>query len=152
MTSDIQLRDANADDLSAVCSLLTAAHLPLDGVEEQFGAAYVIAETDGEIVGVEGVERYGDAGLLRSAAVAQAWRGRGIGEQLTRERLAYARRQGMREVWLLTTTASDFFPRFGFERVTRDEAPAPLQASREFRDACPASAIAMRIQLLENQQ
>ena len=44
----------------------------------------------------------------------------------------------------LTTTAERFFPRFGFERITRDDVPASVQASIEFREACPASATVMR--------
>lgn len=149
MASGVVLRPAEAGDLPRVRELLAGAGLPLDGIEDQFGPAYVVAERDGELVGVEGVERYGDAGLLRSAAVAEQMRGQGLGEALTRERLSWARGQGMRELWLLTTTASEFFPRFGFARAVREEAPAPLQGSPEFREACPASAVAMRLTLQE---
>ena len=38
---------------------------------------------------------------------------------------------------LLTTTAERFFPGFGFERVERVDVPASVQASVEFRSACP---------------
>lgn len=37
----------------------------------------------------------------------------------------------------------DFFPRFGFETITRDEVPASGQDSVQFRGACPASAVVM---------
>jgi amino-acid N-acetyltransferase len=50
-------------------------------------------------------------------------------------------------VFLLTTTAERFFPRFGFEEIARDEVPASVQASVEFQSACPASAIVMRKRL-----
>lgn len=143
----ISVRAACPDDIHAVVHLLTAAHLPDDGLEEQFGPAYAVAEADGTIVGAEGIERYGDAGLLRSAVVSDAWRGRGVGEMLTRDRLTWARSAGLREVWLLTTTAADYFPRFGFTRVERSAAPASVQASREFAEACPATAVAMRLSL-----
>lgn len=140
----ISIRSATADDLTVVQQLLRAADLPLDGLDEQFGEGYAIAECDGVAVGVEGVEVYGDAGLLRSAAVQPAWRGRGVGDALTHDRLSWAAARGLREVWLLTTTAADYFPRFGFERASRDAAPDAVQRSREFAEACPASAIAMR--------
>ena len=43
--------------------------LPLDGLGDQFGDAYAVAESDGQVIGVEGIEVHGDDGLLRSAAV-----------------------------------------------------------------------------------
>jgi amino-acid N-acetyltransferase len=50
-------------------------------------------------------------------------------------------------VFLLTTTAEGFFPRFGFEAVRHADVPASVQASVEFQSACPASAIVMRKRL-----
>lgn len=141
---DISIRAAQALDLAVVQRLLSAAHLPTDGLEEQFGDAYAIAECDGQAIGAEGIEIYGEAGLLRSAVVDSAWRGKGVGDALTQDRLRWAAKRGLREVWLLTTTAADYFPRFGFERAARETAPAAMQRSREFAEACPASAVAMR--------
>src|SRR5690349_21699963 len=67
-SSQYEVRPARAEDREAVADLLTRASLPLDGLEEQFGEQYVVADADGKIVGVEGIERYGSSGLLRSAA------------------------------------------------------------------------------------
>jgi amino-acid N-acetyltransferase len=74
-------------------------------------------------------------------------RGAGLGARLTEAAIADARRRELPALYLLTTTAERFFPRFGFERITRDEVPASVQASIEFRGACPASAIVMRKRL-----
>lgn len=141
----------NSDDLAAVRTLLAAAQLPLDGLEEQFGASYAVAECAGRVVGAEGIETYGDAGLLRSAVVDDRWRGKGVGDALTRDRLAWARARGLREVYLLTTTAASYFPRHGFIRIDRATAPDALQQSREFAEACPATAVAMRVVLTPDQ-
>ena len=46
-------------------------------------------------------------------------------------------------VYLLTTTAARYFPRFGFVETGRDAVPADVAATDEFRSACPASALAM---------
>jgi amino-acid N-acetyltransferase len=143
----VTIRGARADDLAAVRALLDSAQLPLDGLEEQFGAGYAVAEADGTVIGAEGIETYEDSGLLRSAVVHDAWRGRGIGDALTRDRLDWARSRGLREVYLLTTTAADYFPRYGFTRVERSSAPAALQRSREFAEACPQTAVTMRLVL-----
>lgn len=146
-TEAVTIRAARSDDLAAVRTLLAAADLPVDGLEEQFGASYAVAECAGAVVGAEGMETYGDAGLLRSAVVNDRWRGQGVGDALTRDRLAWARARGLREVYLLTTTAANYFPRHGFVRVDRATAPAALQQSREFAEACPATAVAMRLVL-----
>jgi amino-acid N-acetyltransferase len=50
----------------------------------------------------------------------------------------------VREIYLLTTTAEHFFPRFGFARIPRADVAPTVRASEEFRGACPDSAIAMR--------
>ena len=141
------VRPASVRDLPAVKSLLASASLPLDGVDEQFGEAYAVAEAGGEIVGAEGIEVYDGSGLLRSAVVHPYWRGRGVGELLTRDRIEWARRAGLERVYLLTTTAESYFPRFGFARVERAEAPPAVRESREFAGACPATATLMELRI-----
>lgn len=146
MTATPSIRAATADDRAAVHALLRDAALPLDGVPDDL-AHFLVAEQDGALVGVIGLEAYGEVGLLRSAAVAAALRSSGVGERLVRALLDAARTAGIRELTLLTTTAEAWFPRFGFERITRDDAATALQASEEFRGACPASATTMRLRL-----
>lgn len=147
MSAEVTIRSARPADLQAVEAALGAANLPLDGLRDQFGDAYAVAVSDGRVIGVEGIEVHGDDGLLRSAAVLDAWRGRGIGDALTRDRIEWARRRGLRSLYLLTTTASDWFPRFGFVPADRDSAPDAVRRSREFAEACPSSAHFMRLQL-----
>lgn len=138
------IRAAHWQDAVAVRALLAHAKLPLDGVPDDL-AHFLVAESDGTVVGVIGLEPYGDAALLRSAVVAPAVRGTGLGVRLVHALLEAARASGARELVLLTTTAEDWFPRFGFERITRESAPASMHASEEFRGACPASAVVMRL-------
>lgn len=140
------IRAAAPSDLGAVHALLTAAKLPLDGIPSDL-AHFLVAERDGAIVGAIGLEDYGAAALLRSAVVSPTLRGTGVGERLVRALLDATRAKGTTEVVLLTTTAESWFPRFGFERITRDEAPASVHASEEFQGACPASAVTMRLRL-----
>ncbi|HSR16381.1 MAG TPA: arsenic resistance N-acetyltransferase ArsN2, partial [Gemmatimonadales bacterium] len=127
----------------AVEALLTGAGLPLEGVPADL-AHFTVAEHAGDgVVGVAGLELFEHTALLRSLAVAPAWRGSGVGHQLVEAVLAEATRCGCRDVYLLTTTAADYFPRFGFACVSRGTVPEPLHASAEFRGACPASATCM---------
>jgi amino-acid N-acetyltransferase len=136
-------RAAADQDLAAVLQLLTASGLPVDGVEGNL-ADFIVAESGTVIVGVIGIERYGSAALLRSAAVSPDNRGAGLGTRLVKEVLERAAAQGIRDVYLLTTTAEEYFPRFGFSRAKRLDVPESVRASREFQGACPDSAVVMK--------
>jgi amino-acid N-acetyltransferase len=143
---DVAIGRAHSDELSAVLELLAEASLPAEGVAEHF-PDFLVARADGQVVGSVGIERYGPSALLRSLAVAPAHRGRGLGRALTERALDAARLLGVRRVFLLTTTAADFFPRFGFKRIHREEVDRAVQDSVEFRTACCASAVCMRLDL-----
>ena len=136
------LRPARAHDLAAVSRLLTDANLPLDGVAESLGD-FVVAESDGALVGVAGLERCGQYALLRSVAVRDAWRSRGVGRALVERVVADAGERGIPALYLLTTTAERYFPGFGFRTITRAEVPDGVRATAEFQSACPASATVM---------
>ncbi|HET8622736.1 MAG TPA: arsenic resistance N-acetyltransferase ArsN2 [Gemmatimonadales bacterium] len=140
------LRPATAADHSAVAGLLNRAGLPLAGVSADL-AGFVVAERDGRIVGTAAVEVYGATGLLRSVAVEPEFRSGGLGRAVVERALEAAERAGVADVFLLTTTAERYFPRFGFTAVPRDDAPEALEASAEFRGACPASAVLMHRRL-----
>jgi len=138
---------ARASDLPAVHRLLEAQQLPLDGVDEHLGTM-IVARTETGVVGAAAVELHADGALLRSVVVADTHQGQGLGHRLTESALQVASRHGADTVFLLTTTADRFFPRFGFGRIPRDEVPASVQASVEFQSACPASATVMKKKLV----
>jgi amino-acid N-acetyltransferase len=137
---------ATAADLPAVRDLLARHALPLDDVDAHLQTMVVARESD-RLVGVAALELYRDGSLLRSVAVDPEFQGRQLGHRLTEAALQLAYARGAGTVFLLTTTAERFFPKFGFEPITRAEVPASVQASVEFRSACPASAIVMRRRL-----
>ena len=140
----IRIRDARPEDWAAVSALLAAARLvPLDDTA-QFPPQYAVAEDGGVIVGVAGYERYGPDILLRSVAVAVSHRSQGIGAQLTADRLQHAQAAGATTAYLLTDTAAPYWQRQGFTPIDRNAAPRTITASREWSEACPASATAMR--------
>jgi amino-acid N-acetyltransferase len=135
-----------ADEREAVHSLLQSCKLPLDG----FDSAHVVAlvARDGNaIVGSAAIEFYGDAGLLRSVAVSPTYRGKALGIELTRAAIATAQSRGLTALYLLTETASRFFPKFGFVPVSRADIPVAVKTSVEFTTACPASAEAFHLSL-----
>ena len=136
------VRAATTQDLPRVERLLTASQLPLDGVREALGT-FVVAEAEGDLVGVAGLELCCDDALLRSVAVAPEWRSRGVGRALVTRVIAEAEARGLRALYLLTTTAEHYFPSFGFKKVERASLPDAVRATKEFTTACPDSATAM---------
>jgi len=144
------IRGATAGDYAAVADLLTASKLPLDGVRDAL-ATFLVAESGGALVGVAGLEVCCEHALLRSVAVAPAWRSKGLGRELVNRIIAGAEARGIHALYLLTNTAERYFPSFGFEQITRDEVPADVQTTSEFRGACPDSATVMRRTLAARQ-
>ena len=71
-------------------------------------------------------------------------RGNGFGEILVNYLEDYAKKIGLRELYLLTTTADIYFGKRGYVEIERDEIPENVQQSEEFSTLCPASAVAMR--------
>lgn len=140
---DFALRAAVPADWPAIEALLRKCALPLEGAREHLGN-FVVASRGGAVVGTAGLEVHGDCALLRSVAVPEQERNTGIGRALVESMIAAARGRGASNLYLLTTTAPDYFKRLGFDPQPRSSAPAALQASEEFQGACPASAIFMK--------
>ena len=138
----MRIREATDRDLSAVESLLSANDLPLDGVKENF-SSFVVAEDNGQIAGAIGLEKFGPVALLRSAVVSPEHRSSGVGRRLVERILERASDDGIEELFLLTTTAEKYFPRFGFSSTARSAVPAAVKASAEFQGACPDTAVVM---------
>ena len=150
--SGVRLREAQPDDWLAVESLLADAELPLAGAREHLRDFVVAEGAAATLLGCAALERYAAvaeagaarvSGLLRSLAVAPAARGLGLGASLVESLLSAARAQGLADVTLLTTTAAEYFPRFGFQQIAREAAPLAVRDSIELREACPASAVVM---------
>jgi N-acetylglutamate synthase-like GNAT family acetyltransferase len=145
--AEARIRAAGANDLARVRGLLREAKLPTEGLEDQFGENYAVAEVNGALAGAIGIEVYGRYGLLRSCVVASAHRGTGLGKSLTNERVAWAAKRRLEALYLLTTTAGPFFARLGFVESPRASAPAEVRASLEFTTLCESSAVCMRLGL-----
>ena len=125
-------------------SLLRTCYLP-ELFPNQLDEGYIVAEMERELVGVAGVERHGSYGLLRSVAVNPRLRGSGLGAAMVADRVAWTERQGMTSLFLLTMDAERYFVRQGFVRLEPDAAPGEIQASSQFMDLCPASAVLMKL-------
>lgn len=129
--------EAKVRELLAVCNLATS-DLQAARFEHFFGCGREDAPS-----GVIGVELQGKVGLLRSLAVDEATRGRGCGRRLVAEAEQYAARNGVQSLYLLTTTAEEFFRRLGYVRIDRAAAPEAIRQTSEFSGLCPSSSAVM---------
>ena len=146
-TAAPELRPATPVDLAPITRLLESSDLPTVGIEGAL-SSFIVAEFDGDIVGVVGLETCCDRyALLRSTAVASPWRGRRLGKKLVERAIGEAEARGFKALYLLTTTAEHYFPTFGFSKVERSVVPDAVKATEEFRSACPASATVMELRL-----
>jgi amino-acid N-acetyltransferase len=140
---DITFKHAVPGDMPAIIGLLKDAELPYEDVDMD-GRYFIVAAEKGKVIGVVGLEASGDHGLLRSLAVEASHRNEGLGKELLGKMILHARRTGVKELYLLTTTADKFFAKQGFEKTDRAAAPAALRETYEFMSICPVSAVCMK--------
>jgi amino-acid N-acetyltransferase len=129
--------------LSTAVKLLASAQLPTEDLTAEHCKHFFFAGSPAEPTGLVGLELFGEVALLRSLVVSADRRGTGEGSVLLRYAEDHARAQGVRTLYLLTTTAEPFFAKHGYQRAPRDTAPDAIRATREFAGICPASSAFM---------
>ena len=84
---------------------------------------FAVAERDGKVVGCTALTIiWADLAEIRSLAVDNAWRGRGVGRELVEWTIQEASRLQIRRIMSLTYEQA-FFERLGFEVVPKDSLP-----------------------------
>jgi amino-acid N-acetyltransferase len=137
---------AAAADLPGIRALLRDCDLRVEDVGAA-GQDYFVARDGAALAGCIGLEIHGRDGLLRSFAVAPAWRRRGIGAALHDRAVEEARARGVRRLFLLTTTVRERALRAGFVDVPRSQVPASIRDGEQFRTLCPSTATCMELRL-----
>ena len=137
---------ATADDEEKVRELLIASQLPHEDIQPHL-RNFILAKNGDELVGCVGLEILSGCALLRSLAVSPLHRSIGLGNQLCVEIHQYARSLHLQTLYLMTTTASNYFAMRGYEKIDRELAPAAIRDTRQFTDLCPISATVMKMQL-----
>lgn len=143
---EVQLRPASLADGREVAALLKNSGLPVGDAEEIIEAFHVALDK-GRIIGCAAAERGGKSVVIRSVAVDPMYRDQGIASLLISTLLVRARAAGLREAYLLSTSAPLYFARWGFYLFRAEDAPAEVRASTTFREAERTSALCMRCDL-----
>lgn len=140
---DLSPEPARGHDLAPALELLRRSDLPEKGVADGFGHYFVVHD-DMQLVGLAGLEIHGEDGLVRSVVVEPDYRGQGLAKALVDSVVERARRLQLRALYLLTTTAHDYFGRRGFADCPRDLAPEAIRESWEFSTGCPTTSSFMK--------
>jgi UDP-N-acetylmuramate: L-alanyl-gamma-D-glutamyl-meso-diaminopimelate ligase len=126
------MRPAQRADLPSIKTLLTSVELAEPVREEQVGSFFTLRNESG-MVGVVALEVHGDDAILHSLAVDPEFRGSGYGWMLADMAVSQARWRGVRRIYLLTESASDFFAaKFGFRVVDRSTLSKAVAHSETF--------------------
>jgi amino-acid N-acetyltransferase len=125
---------------SGAIRLLEDAGLPASDLTDQHMHEFFYAGSATAPDAMIGVEIYGSDALLRSLVVSPALRSRGLGRLLVAKVEQYARERGVSTIYLLTTTAEQFFRARGYSNASRSAAPSSIQSTTEFAGLCPASS------------
>ena len=129
---ELELKPARPAQFDAIAGLLSAAELPVEDLN---------VATEGEVcVGVVGLDINESNALLRSLAVEQQHRSRGLGARLVDAIETEAQARGVTALYLLTTTATTFFERVGYTAHDRATVPPSIAATTEFSSLCPDTA------------
>jgi amino-acid N-acetyltransferase len=119
-SADVLIAKARKEELPEIMTLLDQCGLPREGLADHL-ATTLIAREGMDIVGCSALELYEEYALLRSVAVKETHRRRGLASRLTKAALDLARDHQITTVYLLTETASTFFPKLGFKLIPRSE-------------------------------
>jgi amino-acid N-acetyltransferase len=136
--------------LPAAVALLSSAGLPSEDLTQQHCDGFFYIGPEAAPAGLVGLELFGEVALLRSLVVSAGLRDSGAGSRLLAHAENHARTRGVKNLYLLTTTAEEFFARRGYARADRGHAPPAIRATREFSGICPASSAFMHKQLGED--
>ena len=149
------IRRARTGDVVAIQKLIntyaaTGVMLPRSRVQLYVALRdFMIAEEDGQVVGCCALSlSWEDLAEIRSLAVAESYRGRGLGEALFAACVHEARELGIHRVFALTTSP-DYFRRCGFSLCDKKELPHKIWNEcincPKFPDDCDETAVVLAL-------
>lgn len=131
--------------LEELQQFLRANKLPSSDLKLEGSIFIGYHDANGNLIGSGGLEQYGHAGLLRSVAVDEKLRGKALGNEIVEEIIDQAKQKKIKELYLLTETAHNYFLKKGFQDVPRENVPGIIKQTSEFSLICPASAVVMKL-------
>lgn len=143
MNNEIRVVAYRAEDRPEIEAMLKMAELATEDLNPKMLADFLVARQDGVLVGVIGLERHAKSGLIRSLVVDKSLRGTGLGKRLLFAMEVRARGRGIKQVYLLTTTAEEFFLAQDYRPLDRLDAPFGISHTQQFTKLCPSTSTFM---------
>ena len=138
----MHITEATPPMRAEMIALLQSQQLPVEDLPSQL-SDFFVAQEDGKLIGLIGMEQYGEYGLLRSMVVHPDFRNQQIAAALVKTLEQRATAAGIKALYLLTETAAIYFSKKGFSTVQRETVPDAIKVSSEFSHVCPVSATVM---------
>jgi amino-acid N-acetyltransferase len=145
----IVVRLAKENDMIAMEQLLDKTKLNKVGIAENLDNFLVVEDLRSEplpsIVGMVGLEIYGDKGILRSLVLrSEGWNSK-VGVELIALIISYGWRKGLKEIYLMASSSRSFFEYWGFVELAWDDVPDQLKVSSQFTEYNPSYVTVMRL-------
>lgn len=138
---------ASQNSFTAAIDLLKKNNLPTEDIDA--GTQLFVVEEGDKVIATVAVEYDYDNALLRSLSVSEEKRKTGIGADLVNFIEDYVQKQGVQNLFLLTTTAADFFTKRGYYIIDRSNVPEFIKNTKEYRVICASSSTLMKKQLTD---
>ena len=138
----IDICEAMGQEQETVLVLLSKVNLPIEGAADHF-QNFFVAQDGSQLVGCAGIEIYDDVGLIRSVAVHPFFQGQGIGHALVEEIQSFSNDKGLKEIYLVTDTAEQFFSGLNFVTISREDVDLRIKQSIEFTVLCTKRGVYM---------
>jgi amino-acid N-acetyltransferase len=123
----IIIRSMVENDVITVKQLLTKADLSCDHLLAGQRHYFVLENPQWPLIlGAIGLEKYDHDGLLRTFVIERSLWNKELGNKCMNILLNYARQQGLKRLYLVTTASHTFFTELGFVSIDRDELPSSL--------------------------
>lgn len=129
-----------------IIELLQQSKLPFSDIEES-NSIFIGTYKENELIGCIGLELRGTIGLLRSLAVSDNQRGKGLALRLTDRMIEIAKSRSLESIYLLTTDAEKFFEKVGFNKTIKASAPDQIKETKQYSVICSESAVVMKIEI-----
>ncbi len=139
---------ARIRDIPPIKKILSDLDLLTIGVSTESADRFLVLRNETGFVGCVGLEVFGEDAILRSLAVKKSARGVGYGWLLADTIIAEAKHRGVKQLYLVTQTAKDYFAeKHGFRIIEAATASPAVRESDIFQAEMCADATAMRLDL-----
>ena len=133
------IQSISQSEIHLAKELLLANSLPASDLDEAPVQFFGIKEND-RLIAIGALEIYGTNALVRSVAVHCTYQNNGYGVKIVQFLERKATELEISKLFLLTTTAEDFFKKLEYLPIQRNLCPPEILSSGQFRDICPQSA------------